>query len=83
MSNTHKVLTLQLRAAEVFENVFPVRRILVASQVRLQLTAEYLQGRALPNTVRADQSKHLTGSGHGQPMEFEAVGRVSVGDLCF
>ena len=75
------VPTLEFRTTEIFEDLFPVRRILVSAQIGLELAAENLQGRALANTVRADKSQHLAGPGHGQPMQLEAVGRVPVCDL--
>lgn len=74
-------LTLKLGTTEVLQNLLPVRRVIVATQVRLKLAAEDLQRRALANTVCANQSQYLTGAGHGQPVELEAVGRVSMGDL--
>jgi hypothetical protein len=74
-------LTLQLRAAEVLENLLPVGRVVVAAQVGLQLAAEDLERGALADTVGADESQHLARAGHGQAVQLEAVGRVAVGDL--
>ena len=33
------VLTLQFRAAEIFQDLLPVRRIVISTQIRLQLAA--------------------------------------------
>lgn len=73
--------TLEFRATEVLENLLPVRRIIIATQVGLQLSAENLQCRALANTVCANETQHLARTGHRQPVQLEAVGRVSMGDL--
>jgi hypothetical protein len=74
-------LTLQLRATEVLENLLPVRGVVEAAQVGLELAAENLQGGTLSDTVCSDETEDLAGAGHGQPVQLEAVGRVAVGDL--
>lgn len=74
-------LTLKLRAAEVLEDLLPVWWIVIATQVGLELSAQNLQRRTLSDTVCADQTQDLARTGHGQSVELEAVGRVSVGDL--
>jgi hypothetical protein len=53
----------------------------VSAQVGLELSTQNLEGSTLSNTVGTDKSKHLTGSGHGETMQLEAVGAISVGDL--
>ena len=73
--------TLQLRTTEVFQNLLPVRRVVVAAQVGLQLATQNLQGSTLANTVCSDETENLTGAGHGQTVQLEAVGGVTVGDL--
>lgn len=73
--------TLKFGATEVLQNLLPVWRVIVATQVGLELATENLQRRALANTVCANKSQDLTRPGHGQPVELEAVGRVSMGDL--
>jgi hypothetical protein len=73
--------TLKLRPTEVLQDFFPVWRVVVAPQIRLQLAAQDLQRRTLSNTVCSNKSQYLTRAGHGQPMQLEAVGRVSMGDL--
>lgn len=76
-------LTLQLAAAEILQDLLPVRRIIIPSQIGLQLARQDLQCSALSNTVRSHQAKHLTRSGHGQTVQLERVGRVAVGHLRF
>lgn len=77
------IRTLQLRTAEVLQNLFPVRRVIIAAQVGLKLATEDLQSCTLSNTVGSNETENLTGTGHGESVELEAVGRVSVGDLGF
>ncbi|KAH6898338.1 hypothetical protein B0T10DRAFT_104989 [Thelonectria olida] len=73
--------TLQLGATEVLDNILPIRRVVVAAQVRLELSAENLQGSTLSNTVGSNEAKNLAGSGHRQTVQLEAVGAITVGDL--
>lgn len=75
------LLTLQLRSTEVLDNILPVRGIIMATQVRLQLAAENLQRSTLADTVGSHKTEHLTRSGHGQTMKLEAVGAITMGDL--
>jgi hypothetical protein len=72
---------LQFRTTEVLENLLPIRRVVEAAEVGLQLAAQNLQSSTLSGTVTTDKTQDLTGSGHGQSVELEAVGRVTVGDL--
>lgn len=65
----------------MLQNLLPVRGVVVATQVGLELAAENLQRGTLANTVCANETQHLARTGHGQPVQLEAVGRVSVGDL--
>lgn len=53
----------------------------MAAQVGLELSAENLQRGTLTDTVGSDKTKNLAGSRHGQTVELEAVGAISVGDL--
>jgi hypothetical protein len=76
-----QMLTLKLRTAEVLEDLLPVRRVVVAPQVGLELAAENLERGTLADTVGSDQSQDLARTGHRQPVELEAVGRVAVRDL--
>ena len=74
-------VVLQLGTTEVLENLLPVRGVVVAAEVGLQLAAQNLQGSTLSGTVTTNETQDLTRSGHGQSVELEAVGRVTVGDL--
>ena len=76
-----ELLTLKLRTTEVLENLLPVWRVVEATQVRLELSAQNLQRRTLSDTVCTDQTQHLARTGHRQPVQLETVGRVSMGDL--
>ena len=77
------VLTLQFRTAEVPEDLLPVRRVVEASKVGLQLSTENLQRSTFSDTVSSNQTKHLTGTGHRETVKLEAVGGITVGDLGF
>lgn len=74
-------LTLQLRSTEVLQDLLPVRRVLISAQVGLELARQNLQRSTLANTIGSDETQDLTRSGHGQTVQFEAVGGVAVGDL--
>lgn len=66
----------------MLQNLFPIRRIIVSPQVRLQLARQNLQRSALSNTVCSHQSQHLPRSWQWQSVQLEAVGAVAVCDLC-
>ena len=73
--------TLQLGTTEVLQDLLPIRRVLVAAQVGLQLATQNLQRSTLSDTVCSNETKDLTGAGHRKTVELEAVGRITVGDL--
>ena len=75
------IRTLQLGTTKVFQDLFPVWRIVISTKVRLQLATQDFQRGALANTVCSYQSEHLPWSRHGQSMQLETVCRVSMGDL--
>lgn len=75
------LLTLQLRSTEVLDNILPIRRVIMATQVGLQLAAENFQRSTLADTVRSHETQHLARSGHRQTVKLEAVGAITVGDL--
>lgn len=75
------MLALQFGAPEVLDDIFPVRGVIKSAQIWLELSTENLQGRALANTVRTDETEYLAGSGRGKTVELETVGGVSMGDL--
>ena len=59
----------------------PIRRIVITTEVRLELSSKNLQSGTLSDTVRANESKYLTGTGSWETMEFERVRGVSMSDL--
>lgn len=65
----------------MLDDVLPVRRVVEATQVRLELAAENLQSSALADTVGSNKTKHLVRARHGQTVKLEAVGAITVGDL--
>jgi hypothetical protein len=74
-------LTLQLAAPKMPQNFFPIWGVVISPQVWLQLATQNLQCRALADTVCADEPEHLSWAWHGQSMQLEAVGRVSMSNL--
>jgi hypothetical protein len=76
-----RCLTLKFRSTEIFQDLFPIRWVVIAAKIGLQLSAENLQCGALANTIGTNESQHLARTGHGQPVQLEAVRRVSMGDL--
>ena len=67
----------------MLQNLLPVWGVVVSTKIGLELATKNLQSSTLPNTVCSNQTQDLTRTGHRQPMQLEAVGRVSVGDLGF
>lgn len=65
----------------MLDDVLPVRGVIEATQVRLELATENLQGGTLANTVGSDETEDLVRTRHGQAVKLEAVGAISVGDL--
>lgn len=65
----------------MLDNVLPVRWVVVAAQIGLQLAAENLEGGALADSVCSNQTEHLTRARHRQAMELEAVGAIAVRHL--
>ena len=65
----------------MLDNILPVRRVVETAQVGLQLSGQNLQGSTLADTVCSNQTEDHSGTGHGQTVELEAVGRVAVGNL--
>ena len=68
------VLTLQIGTTEVLQDFLPVGRVVVTTEVRLQLATENLQRGTLSNTVCSNQTENLTGTGHGKSVKLETVG---------
>lgn len=49
-------VVLQLGASEVLDDILPVWRIVISSEVGLQLSTEDLERRTLSDTVRSDET---------------------------
>lgn len=75
------MLTLQLRAPEILQYLFPVRGISISTKIGLQLSTKDLQCGALSATICSNQSQYLSGTRHRKTVQFEAVGRIAVSDL--
>ena len=75
------LLTLKFGATEVPQDLLPVRRVLEAAKVGLQLSGQNLQCGTLSDTVGTNQTQDLARTGHGKTVQLEAVGGVTVGDL--
>lgn len=74
---------MQLRTSEVFDDILPIGRVLISSQIGLELPTENLQRSTLSNTVGTDKTQNLSGSWCRQTMKLEAVRGISVGDVGF
>lgn len=65
----------------MLDDILPVRRVVVAAQVGLELATENLQSGTLSDTVRSNQTQHLSRPRHGQTVKLEGVRAISMGDL--
>lgn len=74
-------LTLEFGATEILDDVLPVGWVVETTKVRLQLSAENLEGSTLSDTIGPDEAKNIARAGGGETMKLEAIGRVSVGKL--
>mmetsp|Transcript_11127 Transcript_11127/g.24519 ORF Transcript_11127/g.24519 Transcript_11127/m.24519 type:complete len:258 (-) Transcript_11127:387-1160(-) len=74
---------LQIRSTEMNQNLLPIRRTIVSSEIGLHLSSKNLQGGRLSNTIGTDQSQHLSRTRHGKTMQLEAVGSVTMGGIAF
>ena len=54
---------------------------IVAAEVGLELPGQNLESSTLANTVRPDETEHLTGARSGEPVKFERVCRVPMRDF--
>lgn len=72
---------MQFRTTEVLDDVLPVGRVVVATQVGLELSTENLQRGTLSDTVGSNKTQNVARTGHGKTVKLEAVGGVAVGDL--
>ena len=74
---------LQLAAAEVRDDLIPLRRrlgLMHPAQVGLELACEDPQRGRLTDAVRPDQPEHLPRPWRWHPVQLEGVGPVAVGD---
>ena len=65
----------------MLDNILPVRGVIMAAQVRLQLATENLQGGTFADTIGSHETEDLARSRRGQTVKFEAVGAIAVRDL--
>mmetsp|Transcript_40814 Transcript_40814/g.89258 ORF Transcript_40814/g.89258 Transcript_40814/m.89258 type:complete len:226 (+) Transcript_40814:1469-2146(+) len=67
---------LQLTAAEVSQDLLPVRRRVILPQVGLQLAGQDGQRCGLPNAVGAYEAQDLSWTRHRQPVQLEGIGAI-------
>ena len=72
-------VVLKLAPPEVSQNLCPIRRLLITSQVGFLLARQDLQGGGLPDTIGANKPENFARPWDGQPVQLEGVGGVSVG----
>ena len=72
---------LELAAAEVSQDLFPLWRILVSAEVGLQGATEDSQRRGFADSVCSDQAENFSWPWHRESMKLETVGAVSMSDL--
>merc|ERR1719357_1129166 len=72
-------VVLKLAPPEVGQNLCPIWRLLITSQVGLLLACQDLQGGGLPDTIGANKPENFARPWDGQPVQLEGVGGVSVG----
>jgi hypothetical protein len=75
--------TLKLRTPEILQDLLPVRGIVISSKIRLELATQDLQCCTLADSVRTNQSQHLSRARHRQSVKLEAICGVSMCDLGF
>jgi hypothetical protein len=72
---------LQLATTVVLENLNPLRRVVKATEVGLELASKDLESGTLTDTVGADETENLTWTGRWQSVKLEGVGVVAVGNM--
>lgn len=65
----------------MLDDVLPVRRVVISTQVGLELATENLQSGTLSNTVRSNETENLARPRHGKTVKLESVGAISVSNL--
>jgi hypothetical protein len=76
-------IVLKLTSAEMNQYFFPIRRSIIATQVRFQFSGQDFDSCRLSDTVRSNESKNLTRTRHWETMEFERIGSVSMRRVSF
>ena len=66
----------------MLEDLLPIWRIIIATQVRFQLASQYLQRGALANPIGSNKTQDLPWTWGRQSVDLEAIRGVSLGDLC-
>ena len=51
------------------------------SKIGFEFPAQHFEGCGFANAIGSDEAEDLTGTGHGQAVEFEGVGSVAVGGV--
>ena len=74
-------LTLKFAASEIFQDFLPVWWTIISSQIWLQLATQNLERSTLANTIGSHKPKYLSRSWHGEPVELEAIGGITMCDL--
>jgi len=72
---------LQLITSEIFEDGFPLGRVLKLAQVRLEITRENSQCSGLSDTVGTYQTENLTWTRCGKSMELETIGSITMSHI--
>jgi len=79
--NDAEEVALKLRATEVGDDLLPVGRAVITTQIGLQLAREDVKSSTLTDTVLTDKTEHLTRARDGETVELESVGTITVGGL--
>lgn len=61
----------------------PLGRVVISSEVRLELARHDFESGRFTDTVGTDETENLAGTGSGESVEFKSVGGVSVGYVGF
>jgi hypothetical protein len=75
------LLTLEFGSPEILDDLLPVGRVVVPSEVGLQPATENLERSTLADTVGSDETEDLAGARHRQTVQFEGVGAIAVRHL--
>ncbi len=67
----------------MYQNLLPIGRSVIFTQVGLHFTREDFECGGFPDTVGTDEAEDLARAWHGEAVEFEGVGSVPVGCISF